>query len=113
MSPVKNAAWIEVTEIPEGTQLETLIGELDLGEAEAIVLAETLHADWLLMDESSGRNLAKVHGLQVIGLLGALLLAKEQGHIDSLKLILNDLIAKSKFWVGKELYDRLIILAGE
>ena len=33
-----------------------LLGELDLGEAETIVLAREIGADWVLMDEKKGRR---------------------------------------------------------
>ena len=113
LSPVKNARWIEVVKINERHEVNKLLDDLDLGEAEAIVLAETLHADWLLIDETKGRNIAKLHGLHIVGLLGILLLAKEKGYTPSVKLLLDDLIAKAKFRVGDELYQKVILTAGE
>jgi predicted nucleic acid-binding protein len=62
LSPIKNAKWIEVMTIKERGEINKLLADLDIGEAEAIVLAESLHADWLLMDETKGRHIAKSHG---------------------------------------------------
>jgi predicted nucleic acid-binding protein len=52
------------------------VARLDRGETEAIALAEELHADWLLIDETAGRNEAARRGLQTIGTLGIL----REGH---------------------------------
>jgi predicted nucleic acid-binding protein len=46
--------------------------DLHPGETEAILLAQTLHADLLLMDELDGRAAARNAGLTVIGTLGVL-----------------------------------------
>ena len=54
---------------------------LDVGEAEAIALAIEIQADLLLLDERRGRVVAKELGLAVTGLLGVLLVAKQQGHL--------------------------------
>jgi hypothetical protein len=51
-------------------QVQELRQELDLGEAEAIVLAIKRGADVLLMDERRGRRMAAAAGLTVTGLLG-------------------------------------------
>jgi predicted nucleic acid-binding protein len=45
---------------------------LDPGEAEAIALAQELHADWLLIDEADGRDEAARLGLRPVGTLGIL-----------------------------------------
>ena len=68
--------YLKVHAIHDQQAAESLSQELDRGEAEAIVLAEECHADYLLMDEKHGRSMAEARGLTVIGLLGVLLMAE-------------------------------------
>lgn len=56
--------------------------DLHLGETEAILLANELRADLLLMDELDGRAAARAIGLTVIGTLGVLELAAARGLLD-------------------------------
>jgi predicted nucleic acid-binding protein len=113
LSPITFATWIEIVSIQKRESVNKLLDDLDLGEAEAIILAESLHADWLLIDETKGRNIARLHGLRIVGLLGILLLAKEKGVILHIKDLLDDLIKKAKFRVSDELYQKMILAAGE
>ncbi len=55
---------------------------LDSGERAAILLAESLRADLLLIDEREGATLAERRGLAVTGTLGLLDLAASRGLID-------------------------------
>jgi len=55
---------------------------LDDGETAAIALAESLHADLLLLDERAGVRVAQRKGLRVTGTLGVLDLAAERGLVD-------------------------------
>ena len=64
---IKQATWIKCIEVKQRNEVEQLLGDLDLGEAEAIILAKNLHADWLLVDETKGRKIAKNMGLQIVG----------------------------------------------
>ncbi|MDQ6762746.1 MAG: DNA-binding protein [Bacteroidota bacterium] len=66
---IKHAVWIKSVEVTERVSVVRLLSDLDLGEAKAIVLANEMHADWLLIDETKGRKIAKDAGLQTIGLL--------------------------------------------
>ena len=56
--------------------------DLDLGERAAIALAETMHADLLLIDEAAGRTEAKRRQLRVTGTLGVLRSGAEQGLVN-------------------------------
>jgi len=70
--------WLEVVE----TQGIDPIAGLHKGEAAAIALAESLHADLLLIDERAGFRVAKRKGLRVTGTLGVLDLAADRGLVD-------------------------------
>jgi predicted nucleic acid-binding protein len=70
--------WLE---IHDTTGLPRVCG-LDEGETAAITLAESLHADLLLIDERDGFRVAKERGLRVTGTLGLLDRAAERGLVD-------------------------------
>lgn len=74
-------SWVEVLPVaPEA--VEAITDDLDLGERSAIALAETLHADLLLIDEAAGRTEAKRRHLRVTGTLGVLRAGAEQGVVN-------------------------------
>lgn len=83
--------WIRVQIVQNRSEVARFMQSVDLGEAEAIVLAEQLHADYLLMDERKGRRLAVQEGLSVIGLLGAVILARKRQLIPSARALLERL----------------------
>jgi hypothetical protein len=76
ISPILEADWIEVEEVKSDDSLMELKAVLDEGESEAIYLAKLLKADYLLIDEHKGRKIAHNRGLEIIGSLGILILAK-------------------------------------
>ncbi|MBA3922625.1 MAG: DUF3368 domain-containing protein [Nostocaceae cyanobacterium] len=86
---------------------------VDLGEAEAIILALELKADLLLMDERRGRALATNYGLNVTGLLGVLLQGKRNGFIPAVKPLMDQLIEEVNFRVSSQLYSTILQTAGE
>lgn len=79
------ASWIKVVSARDRTAVEVLLDELDLGEAETIVLAREIHADWVIMDEKKGRQKLTHLGINKIGTLGILLKAKETGLIPHIR----------------------------
>lgn len=84
---------------------------LDRGEAEAIVLAQSMNAR-LLIDERKGRALARSRGVIVIGTGGVLLLAKREHVIDQIAPILDEL-ASHGYRLSDGLRRELLVLAGE
>ena len=67
--------FIECREIINKQALQILqaVTSLDLGESEAIILAQELNADVLLMDESKGRKIAQKLNIPLSGVLGILI----------------------------------------
>lgn len=93
--------------------VQILTNQLDKGESSAIALALELNADWLIIDEQLGRQIAIEHKLKITGILGILIEAKRQGFIPLVKPILDDLINIAKFWVNPSLYNRVLSIVRE
>jgi len=73
-------AWLEIH--PITTRPDEELSRLHPGEREAIVLAQQLRADLIILDERAARQVAEEHGLNVTGLLGILDEAATRGLID-------------------------------
>lgn len=105
--------WFEMRRVLDIALVSHLERELDAGEAEAIALALEMGADMLLLDERRGRAVAARFSLPVTGLLGALVVAKHQGHLPAVKPVLDDLITVAGFWIGDALYTAVVQSVGE
>ena len=86
---------------------------LDRGETEALALALTIHADAVLIDESTGRAAAIEFGLTPIGVLGILVRAKRHGHLAAVSPVVDALLARANFRASAELVSEVLRLAGE
>lgn len=81
-----------------------LQAQLGNGESEAIALAKEIKADLLILDEKKARRIAKLNGITVIGTIGVLQKAKDQGFVNNMKACLDDLI-QSGIWLDVKLYQ--------
>jgi len=109
---VLRAGFIHVERTGNNRLASFLEEFVDRGGAEAMVLALELDADLLLIDDRDARNLAKKLGLQVMGTLGVLALAKYTGSIREVKPIVNGLI-ESGFWISRKVLDEFLRGLGE
>lgn len=82
---------------------------LDPGESAAVVLAVEIKADLILIDEASGRAVARRLGLLASGLLEA----KDAGLILAVSPVLDELIQRAGFFLSKAEHARILTLAGE
>ena len=102
------APWLSVAGPADQVIVRRLRNDLDFGEAEAIALAVERRATLLLMDEKRGRQIAERLGLSVTGLIGVLADAKEARLIERVQPVLDDLIARARFWIGPEFYRQVL-----
>ncbi len=105
--------WLTVKSLNTPYVQQSLMLELDRGEAAAIALALESGITQILIDEADGRATAKAMGLQPIGVLGILLRAKHEGKIISLSEEMSRLRHDAGFFIAETLFQRLRQEAGE
>jgi len=94
-------AWLQLqapsTQVPTNT-----VGSLDPGETEALLLAAEVGADLVLTDDAAARTAARRLGLEAIGTVGVLVIARERGLIpEALPLLLE--LRRLGQWLSEEL----------
>lgn len=94
--------WLQIRDLRRPPS-QDLLHRLDRGESEAIQLAIEVQADFILMDERLGRQIAASQGLTVVGALGILLESYRQNLIDEPLDILNQMRVIG-FRLSPELY---------
>src|SRR5262249_48242636 len=107
-----SAGWLREQQ-PEQTGLIHLLNEtLELGESEAIALAQQLSPQWVILDDLAARRTAEGLGLPVVGTLGILLLAKGAGLLAGIRPVLDKLREQS-LYISDKLYAAVLTSAGE
>ena len=105
--------WLRPVGIKDDRLIQALRLELDQGEAEAIALSLELKAEYVLMDEREGREIAKAMGLAPIGILGVLLRAKRESSLDSVEQAMVALRQEAGFFIAEDLFSAVLVEAGE
>lgn len=100
---VNPPSWLTVQTVPV---IDTTLSRLDSGEQAAIALAQTLPADLLIIDERLGRQIAQERGIAIIGTLGILDDAAEQGLIDLAEAIAQ--LQQTNFRVSRRIIQSLL-----
>jgi predicted nucleic acid-binding protein len=108
----RQASWIETREVSDRdivVQFRTILGA---GESEVIALAKESDADLIILDDQDARETAIAEGLNVVGLLAFLVLAKEEGIIHQVRPLL-DALRDQGFFISDDLYHDILRRADE
>jgi uncharacterized protein len=106
------APWLRVHPIQDTSKRDYLLSVLDPGEAEALVLAQEVGADWLLLDEIKARAVARRLSLRIIGTAGLLVAAKHHGLLPQVKPLL-DKLQTHDFRLSDQVYQTVLRQADE
>lgn len=113
LSEYETAEWINIISPKNLQKVRTLQMKLDEGEAQAIALALEMDCKLLLMDERLGTNIARLEGLQTVGLVGVLIQAKKVRIIENAGEVLRNLKDIAGFWLGEKLERKILEELGE
>ena len=104
--------WLRI-EHRANRHYQTIIeASLDTGEASNIALAMEYDDCPLIIDDLKGGKSAVQLGLHITGSMGILIAAKNEGHIQSLKPILQK-IKQTNFRISEKLEALILAKAGE
>ena len=112
---IPNAVWQEITldrttdyyarihnffrnKIKPIRGLNTLTPLMDYGESECVLLYKESEADFLLIDDRKARAIAENFGINCIGTLGILSVARDKNLIPALKPLFEMLLANKRFY---------------
>ncbi len=105
--------WIEPRQCSDKSLMPELLTKVDKGEAEAISLALELKADFILIDEQTGRNVAEEYGLKITGILGVLVQAKQKMLISEVRFYMEQLREEAGFRIHPCLFEQILKMVGE
>ena len=96
--------WLEVRKPSQVGDRQ--LDHLDAGERGVIILAEELHADYLIIDEAPGRKEANRRHLPLTGTLGVLRAAANQELLNFRRAVVR--LRQTNFHISQNILDQLI-----
>jgi hypothetical protein len=109
---IEQIDWIVVKAPQDQGMIVQLLEEIDLGEAESIVLAIEEQAKYLIIDEYKGRLIADSYGIKIVGILGVLIQAKKKQVITTVKPHIEQLV-EIGFRLDRKLIEKVLKGLGE
>lgn len=109
---VRRPRWMDVRRLDGPIDPRIPGSRLDRGEMEVIALAPALGYSQVLIDERTARRVAVSLGLSVIGTVGLLVRAKQQGILPTIRPSL-DALRETGFFLGEDVIEVALRGAGE
>lgn len=104
---VRDADWVVQRPVAETAAVDALADLLDPGEAEAIILAQEVQADLVLLDGMAGREAARRLGLEPRGTLGVLAEGYRRGLVSDLRAAIQRMRERGT-WLADDLVERFL-----
>lgn len=104
--------YIKIKRVNDKSKFKFIEENLGKGELSAIALSLENSGSILILDDRKARGFAKRLGITVIGVLGLLLVAKEEKRIEEVKPCLTKL-RESGMWVTDKLFEDTLRKADE
>lgn len=89
-----------------------LIFIMDFGESESVMLYKELQANFLLIDDKKARSIAENLGVNCVGVIGLMAIAKSKGIIIELKPLFETFFQNRRFY-SVELLNAILLKYGE
>lgn len=96
--------WLKIQPVSQPS--DAIVDLLDPGERAAILLAQELNADLLLLDDMKARRIATERGFAIAGILGILDRAATMQLIDLPAAVQN--LRNTSFWASDSLFQKLL-----
>ena len=112
MQVIGESDWIHIEKIRDRSEKKMYKAKLHEGEVEVMILAQEKQADLVVIDDNAAKKTAKYLGLMVTGTIGVLIKAKKLGHLDAVRLVLDE-IKENGFYIGTALEKMVLEQAGE
>jgi predicted nucleic acid-binding protein len=103
--------WLNVEILTSAALSDVLKLTLGSGESEAIALAIQMNCQ-LITDDKQARSIARELSVEVKGTIGLLIRAKQEGIINKIKPILEEMESNG-FHIGRSLREEAFRIAGE
>ena len=104
--------WIKIETVRDKKYQEFLETQVDSGEASAIALAKEYDDVLLILDDKKARKLAKKLNLKITGTLGIIHKAKNEGHINKVKPLI-ELLLNTNFRISDNIIQEILNLNNE
>ena len=86
-------------------KLDAELEQIQIGERQAIILAQQIRSDFIILDDLRARRIARGRNLNVVGTVGVLTSAAEQGLIDLGEAVEN--LRRTSFRISPALLESL------